>query len=256
MCLRTRSGTPGRFGTTALIAPSAPYDDVVQPRHVDRAGVGQPHQQTVPAAGPAGHLPVLDQLRDREGRLFAVAQHRGVQEVGDRLGVERGVPAGQDDRVVLVAVDRAQRHPGQVQGVQEVGVAEFGGEADAQHVEGRHRPVRVEGELWHLGGAHPRLEVGPDGVRPLGQDPVPLVQDLVQDGDALVGQPDLVGVRVHQGPADGSGLPVLDDRVEFAPDVLDRLRHRRQQRLQPGEDGRGRTHSIRVVRNPVGRPRR
>ena len=53
---------------------------------------------------------------------------------------------------------------------------------------------------------HQRLDVRPDRVGALGEDPVPLVEHLVEDLHALVGQPDLVGVGVHQRPADGLAL--------------------------------------------------
>ena len=52
---------------------------------------------------------------DREHGLLAVADDGGVDEVGDRLGVERGVPAGHDDRVGVGAVDRVQRDARQVE---------------------------------------------------------------------------------------------------------------------------------------------
>ena len=76
-----------------------------------------------------------------------------------------------------------------------------------EHVERAHRAMGVQGELRHLVLAHQGLQVGPHRVRPLGQDPVPLVQDLVQDGDALVGQAHLVRVRVAQAPADVDARP-------------------------------------------------
>ena len=90
----------------------------------------------------------------------------------------------------------------------------------------------------------------------LGEDPVALVEHLVEDLDALVGQPDLVGVGVHQGPADGRtvapAVPLLDRGVQLAADVLDRLGHRRQPGLEPGEDARGHPPSLRApARRPV-----
>ena len=101
--------------------------------------------------------------------LLAVAEHRDVDEVGDRLGVERGVPAGDDDRVGLVAVGRVQRDAGEVEGGEQVGVAELGRERDAEQVEGADRAVRVDGELADAVLAQQRLEVGPDRVGALGQ---------------------------------------------------------------------------------------
>ena len=195
-------------------------------------------------------LPLAHHLGDREHDLLAVPEDRGVDEVGDRLGVERGVAAGDDDRVVLAAVDRVERDPGQVEGVEHVGVAELGGEAQAEEVERADGAVAVDGELRDrallVTLAHHPLHVGPHRVGALGDDPVALVEHLVEDLDALVGQAHLVGVGVHQRPPDrrpaGLGrrgaVPVLDDRVELAADVLDGLLHRGKPRLQAREDRR------------------
>jgi hypothetical protein len=144
------------------------------------------------------------------------------------------VPAGHDDRVGLVAVDRVQRDAGEVEGLEQVGVAELGGEADAQQVEVGDRAVGVDGELADAVLAHQGGEVGPDGVGALGQGVGPLVEHLVQDHQALVGQPDLVGVGVHQRPVDGDVVPRLDLRVQLAADVLDRLLHLREERFETG----------------------
>ena len=73
---------------------------------------------------------------------------------------------------------------------------------------------------------------GQTRVGALGEHPVALVQHLVEDLDALVGQADLVGVRIAQRPPDVGAVPVLDDRADLAADVLDRLAHARQQRLK------------------------
>ena len=147
--------------------------------------------------------------------------------------------AGDHDRVVVAAVDGVQRDAGEVEGVEQVGVAQLGGEADPEEVEGAHRPVAVDGELRDAVLAHHLLHVGPHGVGALGQHPVTLVEHLVEDLHALVGQPDLVGVGIHQRPPDVDRLPVLEGRVELATDVLDRLGDRRQTRLEQGEDARG-----------------
>ena len=132
------------------------------------------------------------------------------------------------------------RDAGEVERVEHVGVAELGREAQAEHVEGTHRAVAVDGELRDVVLAHHLLHVGPHGVGALGHDPVALVEHFVEDLHALVGQADLVGVGVHQRPADGravlGAVPVLDRRVELAADVLDRLLHGRQLRLQARED--------------------
>ena len=217
--------------------PVGSVRDVVELGHVDAAGLGQAQQQPVATAGSSLALPLPDHRGDGQGDLLAVAQHGGVDEVRDRLGVERGVPTGQHDRLVLATIDRVQGHPGQIQRVQQVGVAELGGEADPEHVEVGHRTVVVQGELRDALLPHQLLQVGPDRVRALGEDPVPLVQHLVQDRHALVGQTHLVRVRVHQAPTDLDCVPVLADAVQLTADVLDRLADTGEQRFQPLEQG-------------------
>jgi len=83
--------------------------------------------------------------------------------------------------------------------------------------------------------AHGGLHVRPHRVGALGQDPVPLVEHLVEDLHALVGQPDLVGVGVHQRPPHLGALPRLLRGVQLTADVLDRLLHRGQQWLEQRE---------------------
>ncbi len=144
--------------------------------------------------------------------------------------------AGQHDRVVLGAVAGLQRDAGQFERGQHVGVAELGGEGEPEHVERLHRPVGVHRELGHAVLAHQRLQVRPHAVGALGEDALLLVEHLVEDHDALVGQSHLVGVGVHERPADVAGVPVLDGRVELAADVLDRLLDVREESLQAWED--------------------
>jgi hypothetical protein len=98
--------------------------------------------------------------------------------------------------------------------------------------------VAVDGELRDPVLPHQLLEVGPDGVGALGEHVRALVEHLVQDLDALVGQADLVRVRVHEHPAHGRPVPGLDHRTEFAADVLDRLADQRQQAFELREDAR------------------
>ncbi len=229
-------------GHHPLDAPVAQVVDVVEARHVDALGAGQPQQQLVTATGAALGLPLADDRGDLQYRLLAVAEYGGVDEVGDRLRVEGGVPAGHHHRVRVVAVAGVQRDAGQVQRGEHVGVAELGGERDAEQVERADRMVRVDGELGHALGAHQRLQVGPDRVGALGQHVGLLVEYLVEDLYALVGQADLVGVRVHQHPVHGCRVPVLDDRAELAAHVLDRLADPGQQLLNLGPHA-GDTHN-------------
>ena len=206
--------------------------DVVAGGDVDAAGTGQAEEELLPAAGPPLGLPGADEVGDVEDGLLAVADDRRVDEVGDRFGVEGGVATGQHDGIVVAAVPGLKRDAREIQGGEHVGVAEFGGEGQAEDVEGPHRPVAVDGELRDAVLAHQGFEVGPDRVGALGEDALAFVQHLVEDHDTLVGQAHLVGVRVHERPADVAGLPRFDGGVQFTPDVLDGFLHLREQSFE------------------------
>ena len=208
--------------------------DGVEARHVDAVDPRQAGQQLVATAGTALGLPRLDDVGDVADHLLAVTEDGGVDEVADRLRVERGVPTGDDDRVGLVAVLREDRDARQVEGLEQVGVAQFGGEADAEQVEVADGAVAVDGELRDAVLAHEGGEVRPDGVGALGQGVGALVEHLVQDHQALVGQPHLVGVGIHQRPVHGGVVPRFDLGVELTADVLDRLLDLCQQRFEAG----------------------
>ena len=96
------------------------------------------------APGP-GRQHLVDLAHD----LFAVAQDERVDEVGQRLGVERAVAAGQHQRVGPVRSAPRTASPGQVDQVEHVGVDELGREVEGQHVEGAGRaggsPPRTAG---------------------------------------------------------------------------------------------------------------
>ena len=248
MCLDTRHGTPVGVGSRrdALDPPVGQVGDVVEGRDVDAAGAGEAQQHLAATAGTALGLPLPHDVGDREHGLLAVADDGGVDERGDRLGVEGRVTAGDDDRVVDVAVDRVQRDAGEVERRQHVGVAELRREAEAEEVEVTHRTVPVDGELRQARLPQLRLHVGPHGIRALGEGVSALVEDLVEDHDALVGDADLVRVGVHQRPPRGqllavgavaADVPVLDRGVELAADVLDGLVDPLQQGLEGVEQG-------------------
>src|SRR5439155_27187827 len=117
--------------------------DVVEGGYVGDAVDGEALQQPVAPARPTVGLPGADDVGHPKRRLLAVADHSGVDEVRDRLRVERSVTTGDDDRVPVAAVTREQRDAGEVERGEHVGVAELGGEGDAEDVEGSDRPVRV-----------------------------------------------------------------------------------------------------------------
>jgi hypothetical protein len=122
-------------------------------------------------------------------------------------GLNAGVPAGQHDGGARPCVPALQRDAGQVQRGEHVRVASSVANEMPSTVEGLDRAVRVDRELRDAALLHQRLEVRPDRVGALGQHVGLLVEHLIEDLDALVGQAHLVRVRVHQRPPDGRWSP-------------------------------------------------
>ena len=108
--------------------------DVVQGRHVHASHRGELAQDALPAV-TTGALPRREHGVDLADDLFAVADDEGVDEVGQRLRVERAVPAGDDERDGRTAVLATDGDAGEVDAVQEVRVDELGGEVEGEHVE-------------------------------------------------------------------------------------------------------------------------
>ena len=195
--------------------------------------------------------PLGDDLGDLAHDLFAVAEHEGVDEVGQWLGVVGAVPAADDDGVRTGPLGRPDRCSGQVDAVEDVGVDELGGQVERQHVEGGGRQVVVHREQRQALRPEAGFEVGPGGVGPLGDRVRPLVEDLVEDLEPLVGQPDLVGVGIAEQPGHTAGAVFRRDRPQLAPDVAGRLLDLGQERLQLGPHGHDRSESTRAPRLPL-----
>ena len=74
---------------------------VVEPRDVHATTRGEPQQKPVAATRATRALPLANDVGDPEDGLLAVAEHGGVDEVGDRLRVERRMSPGDDHRVCI-----------------------------------------------------------------------------------------------------------------------------------------------------------
>ena len=123
--------------------PVAGEGDPVQRRHINSGHGGQPEVHLV-AVAPPSSLPCGDDLGDFPNHLLAVAQHRGVNEVGQRLGVVGAVSTDNDQRVGRRPISGSDRHTRQVNALKQVRVEEFGREVESQHVELGGRPVSVD----------------------------------------------------------------------------------------------------------------
>ena len=207
----------------------------VEGRHVHALDASEGSQDVEPV-GATSRLPGCDGRVDLADHLLAVAQHHEVEEVGERLRVVGGVATGPDQRLRCGAIGRSDGHPGEIDAVEDVRVDELGREVEGDEVELVGGPMGVDREQREPFAAHDLLEVGPGRIRALGEGIRPLVQDLVEDLQPLVGEADLVRVRVHEEPPD----PLRGGRrylgAELAADVARRLLDRGEVRLEPSPD--------------------
>jgi hypothetical protein len=180
-----------------------------------------------------GPLPRTDDIGDLPDRFLAVAHDEHVDVLGERLGVERAVAARHDDRVTGGAILVADRHTGEVHAVEHVGVDELGRQVEREDVEVARGTVRVDAEQRHPVAPQGALHVEPGRVRTLGDRIRSFVQDFVEDLQPLVGEPDLVGVRIDQEEGDLSGGPRGPDGAPLHTDVASRLLNPGQERLDP-----------------------
>ena len=230
---------PGRY---ARQSPGTVVGHVVTGRHVHAVDPRQRPQQVGAPGSPVrravpGAAEIDQHIVDLSHDLLAVTEDEAVDEVGQRLGVEGAVPTGHHQRMIVGTVGAPDRHPGQVDEVEDVRVDELGRQIEGDDVEIRRRMLGFDGEQGHSGRPHRRLHVDPGGVGPLGGRVGAFVQDLVEDLQALVRQADLVRVRVHEQPGHHAGSMLHLLGAQLTADVASRLRDLGEERLDLWPEG-------------------
>ena len=212
-------------------------------RPQDRIARREPHEDLA-LGGPcaaAGHPHAGDRRERPQARLAALLLHRGddrlqvvldlsdeerVEERGERPRVGDRGPAAEDDGVFPIPLGGVQRHAGQVEHLEDVGVAELVRQGEAPQVAVGDRSERLERPERHAACPHEVGHVRPRAVRPLGRGRRGVVQLTVEDLQRGVGDPDLVHVRIGQHDARTS--PGLGSGVELAARVPPGARDARQ----------------------------
>lgn len=169
------------------------------------------------------------QLADLEQRLLTLANQDGIEEGRIRLGVINRRSAGDDDGIVLGAVGRQQRNAGEIERLEKVCHGHLVRHVHTDDIKRGHGRCALERQQRDTGLAHGIAHIGPRHITALTGDALGLVKDVVQDGDTLVGQADLVHVRVnHAATIVGIGL---GERTPLVVDIATRLFDLREQRL-------------------------
>ena len=199
--------------------------DVVQRRHVHPGDVRQGTQHRLAAARCApGGLPLAHHGGDLGDHLLALAEHGQVDEVGQRLGIERGVPTHHHQRM-LGAAGRRRATGTSARSIM-FSTLVYTSSADRLKASRSKSPaarwVSTENSGTPL-SAHQRFQVVPGRVGSLGDRVVAFVEDFVEDLQPLVGQANFVRVGVGEQPGHlPRAIPGSRGAV-LAPDVAGRL---------------------------------
>ena len=220
----------GRARKRAGVAPArggVVDDDLVEGGDVDAGDCREGAEKLFSAE--AGGTTVAHAGAHVDDALLPVAEQDGVEELGNRLAVPDRGAARDHDGVVLVAVGREQGDAGEVERLEDVGAGHLVGEREADDVEGRDGRGALEREQGHVALAHEVGHVDPGQVAALAAHARLRVERAVEDGEAHVGQADLVDVGVHEADVEGSGLVGLG--APLVVEVARGLLHERQQGL-------------------------
>ena len=189
----------------------------VDPGELDRRG------EHLSAARP-GPTKATDRPQQRRQDLLRLTDEEDVDEGGERRGMGRGRPPGEDDRILVAALRGPQRHAAELEVEQHVAVAQLVLEADADDVELGEPALTLEADERQPGAAKLRLEVLPRAESPLADEIVSLVDQVVEDPGAEVAHPDLVEIGEGEDEATEDRLvPGLADLLLLTADVAARL---------------------------------
>jgi len=112
----------------------------IQRGDVDAGYGGGADQKIAPLSAAPGTIGV-DQLNQR---LFAIADHDQIQEIGHRLRVEGAAAAGDHQRRVVAALGGQHGQAGQIEHIEHVGQVQFISEREAHDVESGEGPARFQ----------------------------------------------------------------------------------------------------------------
>ena len=147
------------------------------------------------------------------------------------------MPADQHDGVGRPSILRADRDLTQIEHVEYVGVGEFSRQVEGNDVEVLRRHMVLDAEQRNALSAHRSFHISPRRIGPLGQGSGVLVQDLVEDLETLIGEPDLIGIGVGQQPRDRAGSMVGILGPHLTAHITRRLLDGEQQWLDLLEEG-------------------
>ena len=200
---------------------------LIEAGHIDAAEPRQPAQAFL--SGNALSLARLHHVDGLQRADFAVSNGKRVDEMIQRLRIERARAARNDDRIVPGAVLAVQRNAGQIEELQDVGIAHLILQRNAQHVKAADWRARLQRKQRHILLTHQVRHVHPRRKDALAKRVLPLIDDIIQDAGTQMGHAHLVHIRERKRIANRHAVRILEHGIHLAAHVPGRLLHPVQQ---------------------------
>ncbi len=132
---------------------------------------------------------------DLQNGLLAVSDHHDVKKIRYRLGVGCTWPACNNQGEFIPSVPRPDRNTGEIEHVQNVGVAQLVLKGKTQDIKLPQGARRLQRRQRDPSGPHETLHVGPWGKDPFRGDLLCPIEDVVKDLQSQMGHAHLIHIR-------------------------------------------------------------
>ena len=171
----------------------------------------------------------FQQIQHRIGGLFPLAQEDDVRKLRHRLRVAGAGAAKGHNGGQRLSIHGTQRHPRQIQHIQNIGIRQLVLHGKADHIKVLDRIAAFQGKQRFAVGAHQRLHIVRRGKHPLAPSVLPRVGHAVKDFHSQVAHTDLISIRKTKGIAQRHFTFNFHYAVQFATGIARRFLHRLQQ---------------------------
>ena len=126
------------------------------------------------------------------------------------------------------AVDRKKGDSGKLQDLQDVGIAHFILNGDAQKIKVFYGFLGFQGKQGYPLPPHDLIQIHPGGIYPFTPHIFKLIEHVINDLNSQMGHTNLVYVRKAHGKPHVHPAFILHHRIDLASDIAGRLFHLKQ----------------------------
>ena len=198
----------------------------VEAGHIDTGDFGYFLQ--ILRLAPALFFGLLIEGHDFHRNLLTLAQGEEVDKVRQGLRIVGTDATGEDHMLQPGPLAAVQGNPGQVQHIDDIGVAHFVADGEGDHIKIPNGILTLQGPEGELVLAHGILHISPGSEDALTPHALHFVHNAVKNAHTQVGHTQLIGIGEAIRNAHVYFLQGLDHLVVFTANVACRLLHGRQ----------------------------